>query len=231
MKTHGLSVADASRINMKKTSILFLTTIAGFVDTAGFVKAGGIFPAHVTGNFVVFGASLSHGFEMSDLYKLCVFPVFMLAVALGAVIYGRIELKHGDRRGLSCLLFLQFILIAMVALLSVLMPEIRPEFLALILAVAMAFQNVLHRYMSGSMTTVMTGNVMHWAAAKAEILMKKPVTENLPKQKPFTGGMIAGFAAGCIAAGFLTREIGLASCIVPAIMLLIVIRFESLKAR
>ena len=34
---------------------------AGYVDTAGFLALGGLFTAHVTGNFVTLGATLVHG--------------------------------------------------------------------------------------------------------------------------------------------------------------------------
>ena len=34
---------------------------AGYVDTAGFLALGGLFTAHVTGNFVTLGAALIQG--------------------------------------------------------------------------------------------------------------------------------------------------------------------------
>ena len=40
---------------------LLLSFVAGYVDTAGFLSLQGLFTAHVTGNFVTFGASLALG--------------------------------------------------------------------------------------------------------------------------------------------------------------------------
>jgi len=58
-----------------------LAFIAGFVDTCGFVALFGLFSAHVTGNFVLLGASLVQP-HAGVIAKLLALPVFMSSVAL-----------------------------------------------------------------------------------------------------------------------------------------------------
>ena len=44
---------------MKPTLPLLLSLNGGYVDTAGFLALQGLFTAHVTGNFVTFGAAVT----------------------------------------------------------------------------------------------------------------------------------------------------------------------------
>jgi len=204
---------------MKPVTTLGLTAIAGFIDTVTFVSVGGLFAAHVTGNFVVFGASLAGSPSEHDYLKLIAFPVFVLAVMIGAAIYGATrEKKFG---GLPLLLILQAILFAGVAVGAYVDGSFN-SFYALALVAAMGLQNSLHRYVPGPMTTVMTGTVMNWSAAKAEKLFKLPAPETkAPSGKPMTGWMIAAFAAGCAIAGLAAKELGLVASALPTVMLVV----------
>ena len=56
-----------------------LSVNAGFVDTAGFLALQGLFTAHVTGNFVTFGAALVNG-TSGAFAKLLALPVFCAVV-------------------------------------------------------------------------------------------------------------------------------------------------------
>src|ERR1700743_2281671 len=60
---------------------LVLSLNAGFVATAGFLALQGLFTAHVTGNFVTFGASMVLG-TSGALAKLLALPVFCMMVIL-----------------------------------------------------------------------------------------------------------------------------------------------------
>ena len=66
---------------MKLSIPLILTFDGGFVDTAGFLVLQGLFPAHVTGNFVTIGAALTSG-SAGVVTKLLTLPVFGLVVLL-----------------------------------------------------------------------------------------------------------------------------------------------------
>ncbi|WP_434633690.1 YoaK family protein [Chromobacterium sp. CV08] len=69
--------------NPKLTGLLGFN--AGYVDTAGFLALNGLFAAHVTGNFVTFGAAIAHG-TAGALAKLLALPVFCFAVALACLV-------------------------------------------------------------------------------------------------------------------------------------------------
>src|SRR5210317_2137085 len=66
-----------------------LALVAGFCDTATFIHMGGIFSAHVTGNFVLFAAAFSQGVEGDDYLKIVTFPVFVFGVVIAVLIAGR----------------------------------------------------------------------------------------------------------------------------------------------
>lgn len=210
---------------MRRGSILALTAIAGFVDTVTFLAAEGLFAAHITGNFVVFGASLGRGVTEHDYLKLIAFPVFVLFVGLGAALYGATVGKRLG--GVPLVLLLQGLLLAAVGATSLSAAPLPLSLLALTLVAAMGLQNSLHRYLPGPMTTVMTGTVMHWSAARAERLFRLPAPEAKPAPgKPMTGGMIAAFAAGCLAAGLATPHLGLGAALLPALMLAVLAFME-----
>ena len=136
---------------MHRFTILCLTFIAGFVDTATFVSAKGLFAAHVTGNFVLFGAALANGFRTEDYVKLMTFPVFIVAVAIGAVIYS-------TSKKISIIFWLQALLLISVGSIVQFAPNAVPlSLLVLTLVMAMGLQNSLHRYLPGPMTTAGLG--------------------------------------------------------------------------
>ena len=63
----------------------------GYVDTAGFLALQGLFTAHVTGNFVTFGAAIAH--ETSGaVAKLLALPVFCIVIALTRLLAHRLPL-------------------------------------------------------------------------------------------------------------------------------------------
>ncbi len=211
---------------MKKSTILLLTAIAGYIDTISFICSGSLFAAHVTGNFVVFGASLAHGVEEKDYIKLISFPIFVLFVGIGVMIFGISSKQQWRMAEAKLVLLFQAWLFLIAGILSYTMPGLSNSYLGLILVGGMGLQNSLHRYLPGPMTTVMTGTVMNWAASHTEGIFRLPKPETKPgAPKPFTGLMIIAFSIGCALGGLLASQMSLQASLVPgvALMLLVVI--------
>jgi uncharacterized membrane protein YoaK (UPF0700 family) len=205
---------------MQRLTILFLTAIGGFVDTATFVSAKGLFAAHVTGNFVVFGAALAKGVTPEDYVKLIAFPLFVLSVSLGVII-----------QRYFVVLLLECVFIGAVCVASYFFPHMVNEtVLVMALVAAMGVQNSLHRHAPGPMTTVMTGTVMNWAAQATERIFSLETGPSEKKTTPsMTGTMMIFFVSGCVASGFLTYMFNLKSLIFPAIILVFLVFYELLK--
>jgi len=211
---------------MQRKTTLMLTAIAGFTDTLSFVCAGALFSAHVTGNFVVFGASIAHGLEQRDYIKLISFPVFVLFVMIGTLVFGASASRQWRLAEMKLIFLLQAMLFFGVALASLLL-SISAAWLALGLVAAMGLQNALHRYLPGPMTTVMTGTVMNWAADVSEKYFRLPAPPAKAGDKPFTGAMIACFAGGCAFAGVIAPYAGLTAAALPAVLLLAMVFTEA----
>ncbi len=201
-----------------------LTFVAGFCDTATFVHLGGVFSAHVTGNFVLFSAALAQGIGAEDYIKIATFPFFVLGVMLATLLYGRAATGTDNARKLLWLLTAILALCAAIAAsLGLSQGQIHlgavDVALTFALVVALAAQNTIHHFVPGPMTTVMTGTVMNTTAALTERYLSARAMARAagPGPAPVSAiWMIASFAFGCLLAAILTLQIGLASVAVPA---------------
>lgn len=210
-----------------------LALVAGFCDTATFIHMGGVFSAHVTGNFVLFAAALAQGIQGDDYLKIVTLPVFVIAVALAMLIAGRHTAPL--RKVQRILLVITLVLLTAAALavtgsqgLPGTWPGSVDVLVTLLLVIAMAMQNSIHRFVAGPMTTVMTGTVMNTTASLVNQYVLR--IEADPHRAPAPGVsplvMIVAFALGCVIAGFLTVKFGLASIVVPAVLLCLVLTLE-----
>ena len=71
---------------MRPALPLILSLNGGYVDTAGFLALQGLFTAHVTGNFVTFGAAIVLG-TSGAAAKLLALPVFCGVVILARLLH------------------------------------------------------------------------------------------------------------------------------------------------
>src|ERR1700680_1663630 len=71
---------------MKLSLSMLLSCNGGYVDTAGFLALQGLFTAHVTGNFVTFGAAIVLG-TSGAAAKLLGLPTFCIAVILARLLH------------------------------------------------------------------------------------------------------------------------------------------------
>ena len=151
--------------NARDNSIgALLAFTAGFVDTAGFIALFGLFTAHVTGNFVLIGASIAE-FHAGILGKLLALPMFVLVVALTRLYVLRAERRKANAAGALLLSEFTFLLLFMAV--GVTAAPFTNADAPLTIAtgmlgvIAMAVQNAAARtvFASLSPTTVVTGNV------------------------------------------------------------------------
>lgn len=156
------AVEPISLLTMCSSALLAFT--AGAVDTIGFVGLDGFFPAHITGNVVLMGASLTGEQQGAYIAKLLAIPVFMLAVAATTLVQARLGGPRGSVRwllGLQALLLGLFMVVALAAA-PVEDGDAPLAVMASIVGViAMAIQCTVDKNALGKRppTTVMTGNV------------------------------------------------------------------------
>lgn len=191
--------------------LLLLSFVAGFVDTAGFIGLSGIFTAHVTGNFVLAGASLARA-EAGVWVRLSMFPVFVLAVVAGAALAHRAK-RSG--RGLRVLLLaeaggLALLLAGGIAwqdrlASGILAPEV--GILGALGVLAMGIQNALMRAEASALpaTTVMTGNFTAFVSDLTSLMLDAgnpgaavAARQRLQRVWPALAGFTAGAALGAI---------------------------------
>ena len=193
-----------------------LAFTAGFADASTFVGAGGIFCAHVTGNFVVLAADLATHADQSEWLKLATFPVFVGAVLAATWLHRRMPVSP-DPRSARALLAFKSALFALAALLACLMPTSIPgpgrAAVVTLLVAAMGLQNAVHRLHPafGPMTTVMTGNVTGWLVDA----FAKVTPASAPRRR-LLGLVIVFFALGCTAGAVGVARLGFVVLLVPA---------------
>jgi uncharacterized membrane protein YoaK (UPF0700 family) len=141
---------------------LLLSFNGGYVDTVGFLALGGLFTAHVTGNFVTLGASIALG-TGGVLSKLLALPVFCVVVFASRIV--GIALRRSGRPVLRSLLLGKLVLLlAAFAIALTYGPFNDPNSAAafamgMVLVAAMAVQNGIHRahLPKSPPSTLMTG--------------------------------------------------------------------------
>ena len=190
-----------------------LAFMAGFVDTATFTGAHGIFSAHVTGNFVVYTASLVNGSE--SLVKLLTFPFFVIGVCFISLSAKKIKQSK-----------IFFVLIGSLIATSGILFTFCHEGLSfhtavMVTVIAMGMQNAAHKlFLKGTPTsTVMTGNVTQ--------LFMDLTSATKPVGYLSSLEMALSFFLGCILAALMTSYFGLISLIIPGLIL----TFSSLNLR
>lgn len=202
-----------------------LAFVAGFADATTFVGAGGVFCAHVTGNFVVLAADLARGAASEGVLKVATFPVFVAAVAAATWLHRRAG-GAGSAKATRTLLWTSGVLIALAAVagISAQAHESSPARTAVVvlLVLAMGAQNALHRVATGlgPATTVMTGNVTQWFVD----LVARPKLPDVAKKRGELGAVIVAFTFGCAAGAYGVEYLGFASLALPALLVLVVAR-------
>jgi len=197
------AVAGTKATSQSVTTAALLALTAGFVDTVGFIALFGLFTAHVTGNFVLIGASLVGGHE-GIVGKLLALPVFVLAVAAT-----RLFILARERRARDAtmpVLIGQLVFLGMFLGCGLWLTPFSDGDAPITIATgmcavaAMAIQNAASRTVFASLapTTVMTGNVTQVVidlvdlAAGGQAEARARLHRMVPPVLTFTVGALAG---------------------------------------
>lgn len=215
----------------EKLTAFLLSFVSGFVDTAGFIALGGIFTAHVTGNFVLAGASIVRSDMEAVFPKLLMFPVFVAAVGATYLFSRRIE--RIGRNPLIVLMIFEAVFLCAFAIigwyfqpsLNVKMTESQVITAGALGVIAMAMQNAFMKlYLRKmTMTTVMTGNVTQFSIDLAHCFFRRFKSEDesedyaeISRRMKKIGIVISGFLAGAVGGAILVFRFGLLSVVLAA---------------
>jgi uncharacterized membrane protein YoaK (UPF0700 family) len=189
-----------------------LAFVAGFVDTATFLRVSELFSAHITGNFVVIAIALVHGMKSPGWVKVVALPGFFVGVLLATFIFDR------SHNRIDRVLVLETTLLFAVGSLEIVLhtPAYDPAF-AMVLVLAMAFQNAAHQVEPslGATSVVMTTNAARLFVALWRKLSPPPGGSAQVKAEGI-GTRVVMFGIGCVVSAFATHRFGLAAVILPA---------------
>lgn len=200
---------------------------AGFVDTAGFLALQGLFTAHVTGNFVTFGAAIVLGTSgaLAKLLALPVFCLFVICTRTGSVFLSSIGLPS-----LRSLFVVKAALLGAGAASAVKFGPFtqgdswQAVCTGMILVAAMAIQNAAHRIHMGSEppSTLMTGTTTQIMIDVADVMRNAPpsvLSIARPRLSKMTASVTA-FALGCAAGACLYAKFGTWCFVLPPLIAL-----------
>jgi uncharacterized membrane protein YoaK (UPF0700 family) len=197
-----LPVPPANQTLATKLLPALLGSIAGSTDTIGFLVLGGLFTAHITGNFVVLAAHLvSHG-EVSAAVILSV-PVFVAVLLLVRWLVAGLDALGINP--LQPLLLVEGLLLAGFLAMRVLsgtpdhLNTPTATFAGMLGVAAMAVQNAVGQISLGTpSTTAMTANVARFALDVGEFFVTRTHHDrNWWRSRMRQAGPLAGFAIGC----------------------------------
>jgi uncharacterized membrane protein YoaK (UPF0700 family) len=221
---------------MKLPLPVLLSLNAGYLDTAGFLALRGLFTAHVTGNFVTFGAAIVQG-GSGAVAKLVALPVFCAVVVATRVIGHRLEARKVDV--LRAMLCVEVVLLAIGAVLAIALGPFTDGdawgalVTGMCFVAGMAIQNAVHRvhFPTAPPTTLMTGTT-----TQIMIDLADRIHGWSPEQAPVVRARLArmsaavgAFAVGCAAAAVMVHVVG-GWCFVVAPLLAALSPFATVPA-
>lgn len=225
-------MADSPSITRPGRVAALLSFVAGYVDTVGFIALFGLFTAHVTGNFVLIGASFVAGTDGGVIAKLLALPVFIAAVALTTAFVRHRERRQ--RRTMPAVLWAQIVLLGSFVLAAWLAAPITAAdapaaVLAGLLGVAaMGVQNAASRlvFTSLSPTTVMTGNVTQVVIDGVDLLRGSNADTRTTTKARISRMWppVLAFAIGAAAGAVLYAQLGIACLVLPMLAIAAVLR-------
>ncbi|WP_257170445.1 YoaK family protein [Bradyrhizobium sp. SRS-191] len=203
---------------------LLLSVNAGYVDTAGFLALQGLFTAHVTGNFVTFGAALALG-TSGAIAKLLALPVFCVVV-IATRLTGTL-LSRKWSRAFEILIAVKLVLLILGAALAIHFGPFHNGdsheaiLTGMVLVAAMAIQNAVHRI---HLPTAPPSTLMTGTTTQVMIDIADKIYLGDKGQAPPPGRLVqmavnvAAFALGCGAAALLFTRLGSWCFVIPPVV-------------
>jgi uncharacterized membrane protein YoaK (UPF0700 family) len=185
----------------KRVLPILLGSIAGSTDTIGFLALGGLFTAHITGNFVVLAAHLVSHSEVSAAVILAV-PVFVTMLLVARWLAAGLEALGIDPLQplllVQCLLLAGFLAIRVGSGDSFHLNAPTAILAGMLGVAAMAVQNAVGQISLGApSTTAMTANVVRSTLGFGEIFVRSNRDQNWWRGCLDRDGPLAGFVIGC----------------------------------
>jgi uncharacterized membrane protein YoaK (UPF0700 family) len=220
------TLAAVKPISRPGTIAPLLSFVAGYVDTVGFIALFGLFTAHVTGNFVLIGASFAQT-HSGVIAKLLALPVFIVAVALTTAFVRRHERMKSS--SLTPVLWAQILLLGGFLVAAFLAAPITDAdapnaIVAGLLGVcSMGVQNAASRliFTSLSPTTVMTGNVTQVVIDCVDLLSGSNAVDRMTARARISKMWppVLGFAVGAAAGAVLLVHVGIVCLLLPMLVI------------
>lgn len=208
---------------------------AGYVDTLGFIALFGLFTAHVTGNFVLLGASLADPGHIPSLLKILAFPAFIAGIAAARLLVARCERRSVDAHRPSYLL--QLVLLAGFLVCGVLSEPVARDLSALAMAAGLFGAAAMGAHSAASKlllahlapTSMMTGNVTQLVIDTVDRLRGAGDAATAARCSKFFWPLL-GFALGCAGGAWLYLAFGFVALIVPLAILCVHWAMPSLES-
>ncbi|GGP75269.1 YoaK family protein [Shewanella ulleungensis] len=209
-----------------KTKILLESTglgfLAGYVDTLGFVALFGLFTAHVTGNFVLIGASLTRESNSGLLIKFMAFPAFVIGIAIVRLLVMKCSSHSNKTHVTQIAIAIQIFLLTSFMATGVHASPIGNEqtpfliFCGMLGAAAMGVHSAYTRLLMTHLppTSMMTGNVTQIVLDILELLLGKGDVNTRKRIGKFFWP-VAAFAIGAMGAAMGYIQFGFWALLLP----------------
>ncbi|UGQ48710.1 YoaK family protein [Massilia endophytica] len=210
-------MADQKQSQLLGANLAFT---AGFIDTVGFIALFGLFTAHVTGNFVLIGATLADFSQAAILLKFLAFPAFIAGIVALRLLVRQPSLAPAAALcrayALEALLLLAFMLCGVAATPVGDAPGALAMTAGLLGTAAMGAHSAGSRLLLPQLapTSMMTGNVTQFAIDSVDIALGHADAETRARCTKFLWPLL-GFFAGCIAGAFGYTRFGFWCILLP----------------
>ena len=221
----------AGRFSLAALLPAMLSLIAGAVDVICFLALGGLFTAHITGNFVILAAHYATGgfSQVGPLLSIPIFLAVLYVVSLAAE-----AIKNNGLSARRPLLTLQAALLTACLALSLKFSPFpnadspTAVFVGMLAVAAMATQNVLSTLGLPGVpsTAVMTTNIVHFMVDLATLTRKRNAQDTIARAKhrsSITFQCVIGFLVGCIAGAILEMRFSLNALAFPVALAILAI--------